>query len=1226
MARAARLLRIAGLALAALVLLLAALVLGLWLWAGTQSSLDWTLRQAARSQGVSAEGVTGSLRTGLRARRLHWAQGGLAVDAEDVDLAWQPFALLHRQLHLSHLRAASLHIVDSRPPQPAAAPVALTLPLQVQVDELRVGQLEWDKGTQAVALTQVQARYRYAADTHDLSLAHLGWGGGDYQGTARLGARAPLRLAAQLQGGLPATVPGREAALPLRFTASVQGPLADLQASARIEGNAAAGGATATAHITPWAAQPLPQAQARLQDLDLSKLWRDAPATLLTGSAAIAPAGTATWTASADIANASPGPWDGGQLPVQALRASATWDGSVAQVREAVARLGGGELRAQGQWRREGRWSLRANIAGVDTAALHGRLARERVGGRVALDGEGGALGFDADLKAAGPVPAGPALALQSLQARGRWAGGRLRLDTLEARAQDATLSASGEAEPAARAGDGRLLLKMPGAQLQARGRVAPGAGAGELRLQAGDLAAALAWLDRLPGLGGRIPQALAAGRLEAQGGWRGGWRDPDVDARIDAAQLALRPSGAGPAWSLPQARATLSGRLREAAWTLSADAVQGARKASLQAQGSLSHGGEGSAWQGRLGTFSLAALDPRLGAGEWSLVLQQPVSWHFAPGMLDLGAGRAQLRPPPQARPAGAATLAWEPVHWGGGELRSAGRLQGLPLAWAELLGGPQLAGSSLVGDLVFDGAWDVQLGAQPRISASLSRSRGDVSLLAETAEGASARIAAGVREAGLTLRSEGERVSASLRWDSERGGSADGEASTRLERGGSAGWAWPAQAPVAGRLHARLPRIGVWSLLAPPGWRLRGSLAADVQLAGTRGEPQWSGNIAADDLALRSVADGVELQNGRLRARLAGQRLVLDEFLLHGPGERGGSLRATGEGHLGPNGPEAHMDATLDRLRASLRVDRQLTVSGQVAASRSEQGTRLSGRLRIDEAIILLPDVSTPKLGDDVTVRNAGGPITAKDARQDAIAARTPAQQLQVDLAVDLGPDFRLRGHGIDTRLAGELALAGNSLTAPRINGTIRAVGGEYEAYGQRLDIERGVLRFTGAADNPALDILAIRPNLSQRVGVMVTGTAFFPYVRLYAEPDLPDAEKLSWLVTGRPAPATGAESALVQQAALAFLAGRSGSGKGGIAASLGLDELSFRRDASEGPSITLGKRFGRNFYAAYERSLGGAMGTLSIFYDVTRNLTVRGQAGERSAVDLIYTLAFD
>ena len=219
-----------------------------------------------------------------------------------------------------------------------------------------------------------------------------------------------------------------------------------------------------------------------------------------------------------------------------------------------------------------------------------------------------------------------------------------------------------------------------------------------------------------------------------------------------------------------------------------------------------------------------------------------------------------------------------------------------------------------------------------------------------------------------------------------------------------------------------------------------------------------------------------------------------------------------------------------------------------------------------------------------------------------------------------------FACRATASTPGCAARSRLTGQSLAAPRLNGTIRTVGGEYQAYGQRLDIERGVLRFTGAIDNPSLDILAIRPRLTQRVGVQVTGTPLTPYVRLYAEPDMAEADKLSWLVLGRASASGGAEAALLQQAAVALLASRSGNGKRGVVASLGLDELSFRRDGLAGPAVTLGKRFGRNAYAAYERSLSGAMGTLQLFYDLTRSLKLRAEAGERTAVDLIYTLTFN
>lgn len=330
----------------------------------------------------------------------------------------------------------------------------------------------------------------------------------------------------------------------------------------------------------------------------------------------------------------------------------------------------------------------------------------------------------------------------------------------------------------------------------------------------------------------------------------------------------------------------------------------------------------------------------------------------------------------------------------------------------------------------------------------------------------------------------------------------------------------------------------------------------------------------------------------------------------------------------------PQVQLDAKLQQLRGSIRTDRQVTVSGNVLASLKEGRTELTGKLLIDQARVLLPDEGTPQLGDDVVVRTASGAAAGQKAPEKSSAqpADKATRPLKLAIEIDLGSDFRIQGKGIDTRIRGTLALAGTTLNDPRLTGTVRTFGGQYRAYGQRLDVEQGVIRFTGAIDNPTLDILAVRPNMTQRVGVQITGTALLPSVRLYAQPELPDAEKLSWLVIGRASAAGGAEAAVLQQAALALLGNKSGGMSGGLAASLGLDELSFRGASSNadgtasGGAITLGKRFSRNFYAAYERSISGALGTLFVFYDLSQRFTIRAQAGQQSAVDLIFTIPYD
>ncbi|MBY0408776.1 MAG: translocation/assembly module TamB domain-containing protein, partial [Burkholderiaceae bacterium] len=232
-------------------------------------------------------------------------------------------------------------------------------------------------------------------------------------------------------------------------------------------------------------------------------------------------------------------------------------------------------------------------------------------------------------------------------------------------------------------------------------------------------------------------------------------------------------------------------------------------------------------------------------------------------------------------------------------------------------------------------------------------------------------------------------------------------------------------------------------------------------------------------------------------------------------------------------------------------------------------------------------------------------------------------------------LGRDFALQGQGITTRLVGELDLRGSTVPGapPRIIGEVRTEQGRYRAWGQMLDVETGLIRFSGPYNNPSLDILALRPNISVRAGVQVTGSAQAPRVKLYSDPDLPDAEKLSWVVLGRSAAGGGAEAAVLQQAALALL-GRNGGGGGGVTANiasrLGLDEIGVKgpgagEDATAA-ALTFGKRLSKDLYLTYERSLSGTLGTLYIFYDLSRRLTLRGQTGEKSAVDLIYTHQYD
>ena len=258
-------------------------------------------------------------------------------------------------------------------------------------------------------------------------------------------------------------------------------------------------------------------------------------------------------------------------------------------------------------------------------------------------------------------------------------------------------------------------------------------------------------------------------------------------------------------------------------------------------------------------------------------------------------------------------------------------------------------------------------------------------------------------------------------------------------------------------------------------------------------------------------------------------------------------------------------------------------------------------------------------------------GGRVAATESAASAAApgasaasSGTPRTQ-RIALQIDLGQDLKIRGHGLDTQLRGNLALsAPNGRLA--IAGSVRTEAGSYAAYGQKLTIERGVLTFTGPADDPRLDILALRPNLDQRVGVLVSGSAQAPRVRLYSEPEMSDSDKLSWLVLGRaPDGLESTDTALLQRAALALLAGEGQGLDSTLLSNIGLDELSVRQNETgdvRNTVVSVGKQLSRRWYVGYERSVNSTTGTWQVIYRVAQRFTLRAQSGEDNALDAIWT----
>ena len=272
------------------------------------------------------------------------------------------------------------------------------------------------------------------------------------------------------------------------------------------------------------------------------------------------------------------------------------------------------------------------------------------------------------------------------------------------------------------------------------------------------------------------------------------------------------------------------------------------------------------------------------------------------------------------------------------------------------------------------------------------------------------------------------------------------------------------------------------------------------------------------------------------------------------------------------------------------------------------------------MDSGRVDLRDLSAPALGSDVVVkgRKVRTPVPERILR--------PA----VDIKVDLGPDFRVSGRGIDARLQGSLWLRSPGNAPLSAEGEISVARGTYEAFGRKLDIDPGRLYFNGAVDNPGLDIRALRKNQQVIAGVAVTGTARDPRVRLVSIPDVPDVEKLAWLTLGRPLESGNRSDAETMQRYALVLATAVGTGslQSRVAQAVGLDEITYSPslENKEAGVLILGKRLSDRIYILFEQNLGTAQNAFKVSYQMTPRWSLRTETGVTDALDVFYTWSFD
>jgi translocation and assembly module TamB len=1255
--------------------------------------------------GLTLTGVDGALVRSIQVARFELVRDAWSVKAEGLDIELRDWSLRARQLDAERVTARRLHIDWKSSGVPSSPPTSLGLPFELIVRQAGVQELALGpRGGTPVLFRHIDLAGRMDPQGIDIQRVR-----GDFDRT-RMDARGRIDaappFATQASAQLGTTVQNRA----ITAAVSASGSLQQLQLSLQADDDAARARASAT--LRAFDAIPIERLTVDVQAFDPSLWFSDVPSMQLRArgelSPATAPDGTWQVTGPFSAENGKPGPIDRDLLPLRSVHGKLAW--AAETLRLEIERADGIRGTANGTlaWSRAEGVQVQARFADIDVATLHSRAATTAASGQLDYsyrDGEQRFRGnarnlrglplsadFDGALRAGvldvtqarlrlgtgradvhGRIELGGSRSARlsgsfkdldlgqlvrgfdthlngSLEIDGRLQTpltGRARFALDDSRFAGRPINGRGTLDIGERRLDADVELHSGASRLTALG----GLGAGrELRLTLGspDIE------TLVPGYGGlvdaraiisgepaaaRIDGTISAKNLRLPGGHRVASAAAALRAGMAAdeplaltAEITGHSSPTGPEASV--AGATLIGRGTTAGATLELTGATATRQpVRIVAHGGLKDG----AWRGSIDAVEVGApLD---------LLMRTPTPLMISTNAVALGPADFSLR--------GSRFRDFE-LHRAGGRWRSSGRFDDMqPQALDAQARAPRRVVRSGAGDrvpLTLGGRWEFEHGDDGVTGiAVIERTGGDIY------SGIGALNPIGVSDVGAALSVLNNRVTGNVYVRGRALGKIDVEVDSTIDPELPGGRLLAQAKPFRVVVDAELPDLSWVGPLIGDSVQFAGRGSIKATIGGTPADPTSTGTVSADGLRLAWVDQAVRLENGKLDAVLDDGVVVINELLFAGtpriaPGdlraleglesERPFEVRAVGRIALRSLTGSIGLRAT--QLPVLQRADRWMVVSGDAGITLSPQRAEMYAKLNVDGAYIDFGGVRSARaLPNDVVVSRAGTP------RKTAAAP----VEVTLDIQANLGQRFYIEGAGLEARLAGSINVSGRP-SLLRGEGTVRTVDGVFAGYGQRLQIERGIITFQGPVDNPALNVLAVRAGLPVEVGVAVSGTVQKPFVRLHSDPSMSETEKLNWLVLGRPPGASdGNDRALLSAAASALFSGQVDSASAGLMRTLGIDQISLQPGQSSasllpretvagrlrsggtstsssatGDFLAVGKRINDDLFISFEQALSGAEYFVALNYRLTRQLSVIARAGSTNALDLVYSIAFD
>lgn len=398
------------------------------------------------------------------------------------------------------------------------------------------------------------------------------------------------------------------------------------------------------------------------------------------------------------------------------------------------------------------------------------------------------------------------------------------------------------------------------------------------------------------------------------------------------------------------------------------------------------------------------------------------------------------------------------------------------------------------------------------------------------------------------------------------------------------------------------------------------KGQIDINGRLAGTLSAPLFYGKINLKNGEVDTETEMVSLKQINGSVIVEGNKANLDASMLAGKGKvtlSGHSYWPEGKlsGVLQLNGRDVAL-AFAGYGNGRVDSDLQLQFDAEKIA--------LEGEIRVPWARVDVKNLpeNGVELSDDVHV--------VRPLQQQVVKAPFP---FSMDLKLALGPDVRLNAMGLKTALTGGLYFRQKPGQAILTQGEIRLVDGRFKAYGQNLVIRSGKLMFNGDISTPYVMAEAIRDpttmeDSSVTVGVKINAPINDISAQVFSEPELPDTDKLSYLLRGRSSTATTNGSTEEAMAAMMIGAGlgQTNGVVSDVASTFGLKDAAFDTSGSgTDTKVNLSAYLLKDLQLQYGVGVYSAVSEVKVRYFLLPQFYLQVVSSLSQAVDLFYKFEF-